>query len=294
MSGKPDFSGRTAIVTGASKGLGRAHAHWLAARGCAVVVSNRLASDGTSSAQAVVDEITAAGGCAVAHDGPVQTPEAAAEMVAVARAHFGEPDIFISNAGVQAFRDFGAVTLEEMEALLDINLRGVLMGLKAVWPGMVAAGYGRIVLTGSSAGLWGQVGSADYAASKAAMVGIARSLALDVPEGADIRANVVAPAAYTPMSAGSIPAQWADYASPDHVAPIVGWLCSDRCTTSGGIYHAGAGHVRRVQILEGPVHRLSEGDIDTVMHRLDAQPEWTSSFASGAEILPELVKAMTS
>ncbi|SCW59918.1 NAD(P)-dependent dehydrogenase, short-chain alcohol dehydrogenase family [Sphingobium faniae] len=294
MSGALDFSGRTAIVTGASKGLGRAYAHWLAAHGCAVVVSNRLGPDGSSSAQAVVDEIAAAGGRAVAHDGPVQTPEAAAGMVAVARAHFGQPDIFVSNAGVQAFRDFGAVTLEEMDALLDINLRGVLMGLKAVWPGMAETGYGRIVLTGSSAGLWGQVGSADYAASKAAMVGIARSLALDVPEDANICANVVAPAAYTPMSAGSIPAQWADYASPNHVAPVVGWLCSDRCTTSGGIYHAGGGHVRRVQILEGPVHRLSEGDLDTVMRGLDAQPEWTSSFASGAEILPELAKAMAS
>ncbi|KEQ53220.1 SDR family NAD(P)-dependent oxidoreductase [Sphingobium chlorophenolicum] len=292
MTGVPAFSGRTAIVTGAAKGLGRAHAHWLAAHGCAVIVSNRPAPDGSSSARAVVQEIVSKGGRAVAHDGPVQTPEAAAEMVRVARQHFGTPDIFVSNAGVQAFRDFGAVTLEEMDALLDINLRGVLVGLKAVWPAMVEAGYGRIVLTGSSAGLWGQVGSADYAASKAAMVGIARSLAIDVPAGADICVNVVAPAAYTPMSAGSIPAEWADYASPDHVAPVVGWLCSDRCSTSGGIYHAGAGNVRRVQILEGPVRQLSEGDIDSVMRSLTAQPEWTSSFASGAEIMPELVKAM--
>lgn len=125
------------------------------------------------------------------------------------------------------------------------------------------------------------------------MVGIARSLTIDVPTGADICVNVIAPAAYTPMSAGSIPAEWAGYASPDHVAPVVGWLCSDRCSTSGGIYHAGAGNVRRVQILEGPVHQLSEGDIDSVMRGLTAQPEWTSSFASGAEIMPELVKAMT-
>jgi len=294
QQGLPGLSGRTAIVTGASKGLGRAHARWLAAQGCAVVVSNRPSPGGASSAQAVVDEIVAAGGRAVAHDGPVETPEAAAEMVALAHDRFGGLDIFVSNAGVQAFRDFGTVTLDEMDALLAINLRGVLVGLKAVWPVMVAAGYGRIVLTGSSAGLWGQVGSADYAASKAAMVGIARSIAIDAPQGADIRANVVAPAAYTPMSAGSIDAKWADYASPDHVAPVVGWLCSAACTTSGGIYHAGAGHVRRVQILEGPVHRLDEGDIDSVMRGLTAQPEWTSSFASGAEILPELVKAMGS
>ena len=293
MSGALDFSGRTAIVTGATKGLGRAYAHWLAAHGCAVVVSNRKAPDGSSSARTVSEEIVAAGGRAVVHDGPVQTPEAAEEMVRIARQHFGTPDIFISNAGVQAFRDFGSVTLDEMNALLEINLHGVLVGLKAIWPAMAEAGYGRIVLTGSSAGLWGQVGSADYAASKAAMVGIARSLTIDGPTGADICVNVIAPAAYTPMSAGSIPAEWAGYASPDHVAPVVGWLCSDRCSTSGGIYHAGAGNVRRVQILEGPVHQLSEGDIDSVMRGLTAQPEWTSSFASGAEIMPELVKAMT-
>ena len=285
-----DFSSQTAIVTGAAKGLGRAYARYLAAQGCAVIVSNRLAPDGTSSAQAVVDEIRAAGGRAAAHDGPVETAEGAAGMLAVAQGHFGHPDIFVSNAGVQHFRAFGDVTLEEMRGLLDINLWGVVLGLKAVWPAMIERNYGRIVLTGSSAGLWGQRQSADYAASKAAMVGLARAIAIDVPHGADIRINVVCPAAYTPMSAGSFGAQWADYAAPEHVAPVVGWLASIACRSSGGIYHTGAGNVRRVQILEGPVHHLSEGPVDTVMRALVAQPEWGSSFASGAEILPEMTK----
>ena len=289
--GDIDFSGRIAIVTGASKGLGRAYALWLAARGCAVVASNRPGSDGSSSAQDVVNEITAAGGRAVAHDGAVQTPDAASEMVEIARSRFGTPDIFVSNAGIQAWRDFSTVTLGEMRELLDINLWGVIAGLKAVWPEMIGHGYGRIVLTGSSAGLWGQVQSADYGASKAAMIGLARSIALDVPEGADIRINVIAPAAYTPLSMGSIDPRWADYASPDHVAPVVGWLCSEHCQSSGGIYHAGAGNVRRVQVLEGPVRSLSDGSIAEVMGSLTAQPEWASSFASGAEILPEIAKA---
>lgn len=286
-----DFSRRTAIVTGAAKGLGRAYARWLAARGCAVVVSNRPAADGSCGARAVVEEITAAGGRAAIHAGAVEMPEATAEMVDLAERRFGPPDIFISNAGVQAWRPFSTVSLEEMRAVLDINLWGAVLGLKAVWPAMLAKGYGRIILTGSSAGLWGQMQSADYSASKAAMVGLARAVALDVPEGADIRVNVIAPAAYTPMSAGSIDSKWADYASPDHVAPVVGWLASERCQSSGGIYHAGAGNVRRVQILEGPVHRLSEGDIDSVMRSLVAQPEWTSSFASGVQILPEMAAA---
>ena len=292
MSADLDFTGRTAIITGASKGLGRAYALWLAARGCAVVVSNRPAADGASSAQAVADEIARAGGRAIAHDGAVESAQAAADMVAAATTRFGPPDIFISNAGVQAFRPFSAVTLEEMRALIDINLWGCILGLKAVWPAMVANGYGRIVLTGSSAGLWGQVQSADYAASKAAMVGLARSIALDAPEGADIRVNVIAPAAYTPMSMGSIDPKWADYASPDHVAPVAGWLCSERCQSSGGIYHAGAGHVRRVQIIEGPVRAIADGGVDAAMAGLTPLPEWSDSFASGTEILPEMTKGM--
>ncbi|HZU62842.1 MAG TPA: short-chain dehydrogenase, partial [Novosphingobium sp.] len=99
--------------------------------------------------------------------------------------------------------------------------------------------------------------------------------------------------AYTPMSAGSIDPRWADYAAPEHVAPVAGWLCSDRCRTSGGIYHTGAGHVRRVQLLEGPVHRLADGDIASVMQGIAALPEWSSSFASGAQILPAIAAAAT-
>ena len=285
------FTGRTAIVTGAAKGLGRAYAHWLAARGCAVVVSNRLSPDGRSAAQAVVDEIMAAGGLAVAHDGPVESEQAAAGMAALALRHFGGIDIFVSNAGVVRWSNFGTVTIDAMREVVDINLWGCIFGLKAVWPAMLASGYGRVVLTASSAGLWGQTQSAAYGASKAAMIGLARSVALDVPYAADIRVNVVAPAAYTPMSAAHFGEQWAEYASADKVAPVVGWLSSDRCRSSGGIYHAGAGHVRRVQILEGPIHDLADGTLDEVMTRLEHQPEWTSSFASAAEMMPEFAKA---
>lgn len=289
--GDATFAGRTAIVTGAAKGLGRAYARWLATRGCAVVVSNRLAPDGRSAAQDVVDEITAAGGRAVAHDGPVESEQAAIDMAELALRRFGGIDIFVSNAGVVRWGDFGAVTIDAMREVIDINLWGCIFGVKAAWPAMVAGGYGRIVLTTSSAGLWGQMRSPAYGASKAAMVGFARSIALDVPEPADIRINLVAPAAYTPMSAAHFGEQWADYVSADKVAPVVGWLCSERCCSSGGIYHTGAGHVRRVQILEGPIEQLSSGTIEEVMARLQPQPEWSSSFASGAELMPELAKA---
>lgn len=283
-----DFTGRTAIVTGGAKGLGRAYAHWLAARGCAVVVSNRLAADGSSPAQIAAREIVDAGGRAVAHDGAVESERSAAYMVALAERQFGAPDILVANAGIQAWRSFSTATLSEMRRLLEVNLWGAIVGIKAVWPAMISRRYGRIVLAGSSAGLWGQAQSADYGASKGAMIGLARSIALDVPEGADIRINVIAPAAYTPMSSGSFDPKWADYASPDLVAPIAGWLASERCQSSGGIYHAGAGNVRRVQILEGPVHRLDYANVDGLMRGLPLEPEWQSSFASGAEIMPEM------
>lgn len=283
-----NFSGRVAIITGAAKGLGRAYAFWLAARGCAVVVSSRASASGPSNVEDIVREIRASGGRAAGHEGDVQSIADAAAAVETALQNFGPPDIFISNAGVQAFRDFASVSLPEIQALLATNLLGAIVGVKAIWPVMLAQGYGRIVLTGSSAGMWGQMQSADYSASKAAMIGLARSLTIDVPNESDIRINIISPVAYTPMSASSFDPKWAEYASPDHVAPVVGWLCSEKCTSSGGIYHAGAGHVRRVQILEGPIRLLADGDIDAVMNSFAPQPEWTSSFASGAEILPAI------
>lgn len=283
-----DFAGRTAIVTGAGAGLGRAYALWLATRGCAVVVNNRRGADGRSSAQALVDEIAADGGKAVAHDGAVESESAGQEMVALALDRFGSADILICNAGIQRWTDFSILSLDEMRAIIDVNLWGTLGPLKAVWPAMIAQSYGRIVLTGSGAGLWGQHQSVAYCASKAAMSGIARGLALDVPEGADMRANVIAPAAYTPMSSTSIPAEWADFMAAERVAPVVGWLCSDRCDVSGAVYHAGAGRVRRVRMLESERLDLVDGEIDAVMHRLDGPDEPGSSFGAGALLMPEL------
>lgn len=287
-----DFSGRTAIVTGAAKGLGESYARWLADHGCAVVVSNRPAADGSSQAQAVVEGILSRGGRAAAHDGPVETADAAQEMVEVAKRHFGGVDIFVSNAGIVRFIDFSTVSIDEMREVIDINMWGAVYGLKAVWPSMLERGYGRAVLTGSSAGLWGQPQSASYSMSKAAMVGLARSVSLDIPEGKDIKVNVICPAAYTPMSAGHMGEKWADYASSDRVAPVVGWLCSDKCNVTGAIYHSGASNVRRVQTLESPVEDVESAPIEEVMARLTAKPEWTSSYASGAEVLPDLVKAL--
>ena len=282
-----DFTGRVAIVTGAAAGLGRAYALWLARAGCAVVVNNRP-RDGASRAQAVVDEIVAAGGKAVAHDGAVETEEAGRAMVAAAIDHFGRIDILVCNAGVQWFENFDGMDLAANRAIIDVSLWGTLYPIHAAWPHMVKQGYGRVVLTGSGAGLWGQVQSVPYCAAKAAMTGIARGLALDVPEGVDIRANVVAPVAYTSMSDGVLDEEWADFLSPDHVARIVGWLASEDCRESGMIYHGGAGRVRRARLIESPVIELGDGDIGAALATIADGHEPASSFAAGAELIPEL------
>jgi NAD(P)-dependent dehydrogenase (short-subunit alcohol dehydrogenase family) len=280
------FAERVAIVTGAGKGLGRAYALWLAEHGCAVVVNNRPRSD-ESSAASVVAEIIAAGGQAVAHEGAVEDPDSAEAMVALARAQFGRIDILICNAGIQHWRDFAALAIEEMRRLIEINLWGTLLPVKAVWSEMLHNRYGRIVLTGSGAGLWGQQQSADYSTSKAAMTGLARALTLDVPTGCDIRINVIAPAAYTGLSAGVIDAKWSDFMSPDRVAPVVGWLSSEACDVSGAVLHDGAGRVRRAHVIESERLELN-GDVGRLVHSLEAPEEPTSSFAAGAQLMPEL------
>ena len=287
MAADIDLTGRVAIVTGAGKGLGRAYALWLAGRGCAVVVNNRISSDGTSSARAVAAEITNSGGKAVAHEQRVESEAAGQSMVELALDRFKRVDILIANAGVQRWTDFADLSVAEMREVLDVSLWGTLFALKPVWPVMTASGYGRIVLTSSGAGLWGQRESVAYCAAKAAMIGIARGLALDVPAGADIRVNVIAPAAYTPMSAGVIDAKWAGFMAAERVAPVVGWLASEACNVGGAIYHAGAGRVRRVRIVES--ERIDvPGDL-TELALLDGQRlEPGSSFGAGAELMPEL------
>jgi NAD(P)-dependent dehydrogenase (short-subunit alcohol dehydrogenase family) len=280
------FTGRVAIVTGAGKGLGRAYALWLAKLGCAVVVNNRN-NTGESSAASVVAEIRTAGGEAVAHEGAVEDPKSAEAMVDLARAQFGRLDILVCNAGIQHWRDFASLDVEEMRRLIDVNLWGTLLPVKAAWSDMLRSHYGRIVLTGSGAGLWGQQQSADYCASKAAMIGLARALTLDVPSGCDIRINVIAPAAYTGISADVIDVKWSDFMSPDRVAPVVGWLASEACDISGAVLHAGAGRVRRAHVIESARLDL-EDDVGRVMRALEVREEPSSSFAAGAQLMPEL------
>jgi NAD(P)-dependent dehydrogenase (short-subunit alcohol dehydrogenase family) len=241
----------------------------------------------------VVEEITQAGGKAIADEHAVQDEADSRAMIDSVFDRFGRLDILICNAGIADNTPFQEIPLDRVREIMDVNFWGTLYPVHTALPRMLAAGYGRIVLTTSQAGLFGETGSVAYASSKAALIGMARSIARDVGE-ADIRVNLVAPAAYTPMSAKNLDAKWNEYMSPFKVAPVVGWLCSEACAGSGMIFNVGAGRVRRVRILESLPVEVPDGDLDKHWPELNEMKdaiEAKSSFGSGMVLMPELFAA---
>ena len=241
---KLDFSGRVAIVTGAGGGLGRAHARALAARGAYVLVNDlggtTTGLGGTpAAARAVVDEITAAGGQALANGASVTNPAAVAAMVAQAVAAWGRVDILVNNAGILRDKSFAKMSLDDFRSVIDVHLMGAFYCTQAVWPLMMAQKRGRIVMTTSSSGLYGNFGQANYGAAKMALVGLMQTLAI---EGAkhDIRVNCLAPTAATRMTEGLMPPEVLAALQPEAVVPALLWLASDDAPTRA-IACAGAG-----------------------------------------------------
>ena len=245
MSETLRFDGRVAIVTGAGGGLGRAHALALAERGCAVMVN-----DLGPGAQAVADEITASGGTALADTASVSDPAGVAAMVSRAVAAWGRVDILIANAGILRDKSFANVTPDMLDAVLDVHLRGSWTCAQAVWGTMREQGYGRIVLTTSSSGLYGNFGQSNYAAAKAALVGLMNTLHI---EGAKhgIRVNCLSPAAATQMTEALLPPEAAALLTPASVAPGAVFLASEQAP-SKVILGAGAGVFSLVKIEETP------------------------------------------
>ncbi|MCX8499096.1 MAG: SDR family NAD(P)-dependent oxidoreductase, partial [Caulobacteraceae bacterium] len=194
---RPD---RVAIVTGAGKGLGRAYALALAATGVAVVVNNRWTDRSQpSSAASVVEEIGAAGGLAVASLEAAEAPDAGAAMVALALEHFGRLDAVVANAGIASPTRFHRETPQAFRALMDINFYGTLSLIEAAWPILSAAPAGRVIVSASSAGLHGGHGLVSYSASKAALIGLVRSLAIE-GKTRHLLVNAIAPYAATAMT----------------------------------------------------------------------------------------------
>jgi NAD(P)-dependent dehydrogenase (short-subunit alcohol dehydrogenase family) len=249
------FDGRVAVVTGAGRGLGRAHAMTLAARGAAVVVNDlggELDGTGASAepADQVVAEIRAAGGTAVADHASVASAAGGAGIVHTALDAFGRLDIVVNNAGTTGGRlPFADISEEQLSRVLGSHLLGTYHVTRAAWDVMARQGYGRVVTTTSGVGLWGMANASTYAAAKMGIVGLSSALA---QEGADlgIRVNAVAPVARTRMAGDTFDSFGARF-DPELVSAVVAYLAHEDCSLAGRIISAGAGRVAEVFIATG-------------------------------------------
>jgi NAD(P)-dependent dehydrogenase (short-subunit alcohol dehydrogenase family) len=257
------FDGRVAIVTGAGNGLGRSHALGLASRGAKVVVNDfggaRDGSGGSlTSAEAVVEEIRGAGGVAMADAADVSNYEQVKAMVDRAVKEWGSVDLLCANAGILRDKSFGKMEIGDFAKVLDVHLMGTFYCCKAVWDGMRARNYGRIVMTTSSSGLYGNFGQANYAAAKTGKIGLMNVLAEEGRKN-DIRVNTVSPTAATRMTEGLISPQALALMKPEAITPAVLYLLGEHAPTRT-IIGAGAGSFAVIKILESEGFNLAESD----------------------------------
>lgn len=249
------FDGRVAVITGAGRGLGRAYALLLASRGAKIVVNDlggSLQGEGSDAgpAQDVVNEIKAAGGDAVASTDSVSTSAGGKAIIQTALDSFGKIDILVHNAGNvrrAALKEMGD---DDFNAVLDVHLRGAFHVLRPAFASMCAQKYGRIVLTSSVSGIYGNHNVANYATSKTGMIGLCNVAAL---EGAadGVKCNLIAPGAVTRMAEGLDTSKYPPM-GPELVAPVVGWLAHESCSVTGEILSSMAGRVSKIYIAETP------------------------------------------
>ncbi|MET0727341.1 MAG: SDR family oxidoreductase [Acidimicrobiales bacterium] len=266
------FDGKVAIITGAGGGLGRSHALDLARRGALVVVNDLGGStDGTgsseSAAQKVVDEITAAGGEAVASYDSVATPEGGASIVRSAVDTFGRIDIIVNNAGILRDTSFKNMAPEMLNPVLDVHLRGAFYVTQPAWQLMRDQGYGRIINTSSGAGIFGNFGQTNYGAAKMGLVGFTRVLAVEGAKS-NIKVNAIAPVAKTRMTEEILGAA-ADQLAPELVTPIVTFLAHEECPVSGEVYSVAGGRVARIFVGVTPGHYDPELSPESVRDNFD-------------------------
>ncbi len=249
------FDGRVAVVTGAGAGLGRSHAIGLAERGAKVVVNDLGgAVDGTggslSAAQSVVKEIEAAGGEAMAHGANVTKPDEVDDMIAQASDRWGRIDILVNNAGILRDKSFAKMSLEDFRAVMEVHLWGSVVCTKAVWDQMREANYGRIVMTSSSSGVYGNFGQSNYGAAKMGVVGLMNVLTLEGRKYG-IRVNTLSPTAYTRMTEGLVPPEAGEMMTVESVTAGLLYLAHED-SPERTILCAGAGGFAATKIYETP------------------------------------------
>lgn len=255
------FDDRVAVITGSGRGLGREYALLLASKGAKIVVNDpgaAIKGEGVDAgpAQQVVEAIRAAGGEAVACLESVATPEGGQAIVQAALDAYGRIDILIHNAGNVRYGSLEEMSHADFKSVVDVHLMGAFNVVRAAFPVMAAAGYGRVVLTSSIGGLYSTPNGANYAVSKAGVIGLNNIVAL---EGAEkgVRSNIIIPGALTRMAEGLDTSQYPPM-GPEMVAPVVGWLAHEACSITGEMLISVAGRVARAFFAESPgVYRPS-------------------------------------
>jgi NAD(P)-dependent dehydrogenase (short-subunit alcohol dehydrogenase family) len=267
------FDGRVAVITGGGRGLGREYARLLGSQGAKVVVNDpggTVKGEGIDAgpAEQVVREVKALGGEAVACTASVATPEGGKEIIDAALGHFGRIDILIHSAGNVRYGSLQEISQEDFKAVVDVHLMGAFHVVRPAFPVMCKAGYGRIVLTSSIGGFYGNQHVVNYGVSKAGMIGLNNVAAL---EGAahGVKCNIIAPGAVTRMAEGLDVSQYPPM-GPELVAPIVGWLADESCSISGEMLICMAGRVARALIAETEGVYQPSWSIDEVAQRIDA------------------------
>jgi NAD(P)-dependent dehydrogenase (short-subunit alcohol dehydrogenase family) len=273
------FDGRVAVITGGGRGLGAAYARLLAERGCKVLVNDLgapIKGDGSDAgvAQQLVDEIRAAGGEAIANADSVATLEGAAAIVQAAIDAWGKVDILIHNAGNVRYGSIRELSYDDFKSVIDVHLMGAFHMVKAAHPLMCDAGYGRIVLTSSIGGIYGNKACVNYGISKSGMIGLSNIAALE-GEDCNVKSNVIVPSAVTRMAEGLDISQYPPM-EPELVAPTVAWLAHENCNVTGEMIAAIGGRVARCFIAETPgVYRPSWTieEVDQAMDRVHDKSE---------------------
>jgi NAD(P)-dependent dehydrogenase (short-subunit alcohol dehydrogenase family) len=297
MGNEIRFDNRVAIITGAGAGLGRTYALELARRGAKVVVNDlggaRDGSGGGSAgpAQQVVNEIKAQGGVAVANTDNVATPEGGNNIVKTALDTFGTVDILINNAGILRDKSFLKMEPENWDAVVAVHLRGAYCVTRPAFQVMREKGYGRIIMTSSASGIYGNFGQTNYSAAKMGLVGLMNTLKLE-GQKYNIKTNTIAPIAASRLTEDVMPPEMFEKLKPEFVMPIVLYLVSEGCQENGCIYNAGLGYFNRAAVFTGPGIAIGDGNVIPTVEEI--RDNWTkiNTMEGAKELAPGEVNMM--